>query len=62
MTPKFTRPPFVRMLKLHAALQAGRHPNCSKIAREFEVSIKTVQRDFEYMRDQLNLPIEYDPA
>jgi predicted DNA-binding transcriptional regulator YafY len=55
-----TRPPLVRMLRIHELLSAGRYPNCSVLAAEFEVSAKTVQRDVDFMRDQLVLPIEYD--
>ena len=55
-----TRPPFLRMLRIHELLSADRRPNCSVLAREFEVSAKTVQRDVDFMRDQLMLPIEYD--
>ena len=48
------------MLRIHQALQAGGFPNASKLAREAEVSTKTIHRDVEFMRDRLNLPIEYD--
>jgi predicted DNA-binding transcriptional regulator YafY len=48
------------MLQLHQQLQAGRFPNCRKLADELEVSSKTIQRDIEFMRYQLGLPIEYD--
>ena len=57
---RVTRPPFLRMLRIHELLSADRCPNCSVLAREFEVSVKTVQRDVDFMRDQLMLPIEYD--
>jgi predicted DNA-binding transcriptional regulator YafY len=57
---RVTRPPFLRMLRIHEHLSADRAPNCSVLAREFEVSVKTVQRDVDFMRDQLMLPIEYD--
>ena len=30
------------------------------MARELEVSTKTIHRDLEFMRDRLNLPLEYD--
>jgi proteasome accessory factor B len=62
MTPKFSRPPLARMHRIHEALQRGSHPNCSTLAREIEVAVKTIQRDIEFMRDQLGLPIEYDQA
>jgi len=55
-----SRPPLVRMVKLHELLVARKFPNCRKLAEEFEVSAKTIQRDIEFMRDQLVLPIEYD--
>lgn len=48
------------MLQLHQHLQAGRFPNCRKLADALEVSSKTIQRDIEFMRSQLGLPIEYD--
>src|SRR5271154_6323888 len=55
-----SRPPLERMLRIHQALQAGGFPNASKLAREVEVSTKTIHRDIEFMRDRLNLPIEFD--
>jgi predicted DNA-binding transcriptional regulator YafY len=50
------------MLRLHELLAANRYPNCRKMADEFEVSPKTVQRDINFMRDRLGLPIDYDEA
>jgi len=57
---QFSRPPLARMMQLHAQLQARKFPNCRKLAHELEVSEKTIQRDIEFMRYQLGLPIEYD--
>src|ERR1700761_2542931 len=57
-----SRPPLERMLRIHQALQAGTFPNASKLAREVEVSTKTIHRDIEFMRDRLNLPIEFDSS
>lgn len=54
------RPPMARMLLIHAKIAAGGYPNCSSLARTLEVSAKTVQRDVDFMRDQLGLPLEYD--
>ena len=48
------------MLRIHQALQSGSLPNASKLAAELEVSTKSIHRDIEFMRDRLNLPIEYD--
>lgn len=57
-----TRPPLDRMMQIHAVLQQGGYPNCSTLARRLEVSNKTVQRDLEFMRDRLNLPLEFDAS
>src|SRR4051794_29950597 len=57
----FSRPPLERMMRIHGQLKAGDFPNCRKIADELEVSTKTIQRDIDFMRDRLGLPIEYDP-
>ena len=57
-----SRPPLERMLRIHQALQAGGFPNAAKLAREIEVATKTIHRDIEFMRDRLNLPIEFNPA
>jgi len=48
------------MLRIHQSLQSGKFPNASTLARELEVSTKSIHRDIEFMRDRLNLPIEYD--
>ena len=48
------------MLRLHERLQTGDRPNCRVLAGELEVSPKTVQRDIDFMRDQLGLPLDYD--
>ena len=55
-----SRPPLERMLKIHQALLAGKFPNAVSLAREIEVATKTIRRDLEFMRDRLNLPIEFD--
>ena len=55
-----SRPPLERMMRIHAQLKAGDYPNCRKIAEALEVSSKTIQRDIDFMRDRLGLPIEYD--
>ena len=47
-------------MSLHARLKAAEYPNCRKVSEEIEVSSKTVQRDIDFMRDRLGLPIEYD--
>jgi proteasome accessory factor B len=48
------------MLRIHQLLQSGKFPNASTLAREIEVATKTIHRDIEFMRDRLNLPIEFN--
>lgn len=62
MKPKFSRPPLARMLRIHECFQSSAYPNCTTLGRVLEVAAKTIQRDIEFMRDQLGLPIEYDVA
>lgn len=48
-------------MRIHQAIQSGAFPNASTLARELEVSTKSIQRDLDFMRDRLNLPVAYDP-
>jgi predicted DNA-binding transcriptional regulator YafY len=58
----YTRPPLDRMMQIHEQIKAGKYPNCVKMARELEVSKRTIIRDMDFMRDRLRLPIEFDWA
>ena len=53
------KPQHSRLLFIDRKIKEGRHPNCTSLAEEYEVSRKTIQRDLEYMRYQLDAPIEY---
>ena len=53
---------FERLLKLDQELKQQKYPNCFTLAKDCEVSVKTAQRDFDYMRDRLKAPIAYDQA
>jgi len=55
-----SRPPLERMLRVHQAIQAGKYPNATKLAAEIEVVVKTIHRDIAFMRDRLELPVEFD--
>ncbi len=58
--PLHSRPPLERMMRIHQEIAAGKYPNATTLAAEIEVVTKTIQRDLEFMRDRLGLPIEYD--
>ena len=55
-----SRPPIVRMQHIDRELRSKRYPNCTRIARYFNVSSKSIQRDIDFMRDMMNAPINYD--
>jgi len=46
-------------MRIHQALKAGDFPNCKKLSEEFEVSVKTIQRDLDFMRERLGLPVAF---
>lgn len=58
---KQSHPPIRRLIYIDEAIRENKYPNCTTIAREFEVERKTIQRDIDFMRDQLKAPIEFDP-
>jgi len=58
--PKF-KPQYKRLLFIDRKIKGGSYPNCSSMAREWEVSRKTVQRDIDYLRNDLDAPVAYDP-
>ena len=51
-----------RVAEIQRLLVARPYANCTTLAREIEVSPKTIQRDIDFMRQQEGLPIEYDPV
>ncbi len=55
-----SRPPLERMMRIHHEIASGGYPNATTLARELEVSTKSIQRDLEFMRDRLELPLAYD--
>ncbi len=55
-----SRPPLERMMRIHDELRRGTLTNCTKLMKVLEVSRKTIVRDMAFMRDRLDLPIEFD--
>src|SRR5262245_59066256 len=58
---QLSRPPLERMLRIHDHLRRSPLIYCPKLMKVLEVSRKTIVRDIAFMRDRLDLPIEYDP-
>src|SRR6266851_3159052 len=54
------RPLWRRLQTIHHEIKERRFPNTSTLAARLSVSTKTVQRDIDYLRDELDAPIEFD--
>ena len=54
----FVRPPWERMMRFHNLVKNGEYPNCSTLANEFEVTVRTIMRDVDFMKYRLDLPLE----
>jgi len=53
---------YERFLWFDQKAKAKKYPNATKLAEQFEISVKTAQRDVEFMRDRLNCPLVYDQS
>ena len=51
---------FWRLLKIDKMIRERQLPTVSILAKEFEVSTRTVERDIEFLRDRYEVPIKYD--
>src|ERR1039458_4655290 len=56
----YSWPAIERMMRIHRLVENKEYPNCSKMAREFEMSVRTLKRDVDFMKTRLNMPIEFD--
>lgn len=56
------KPQHNRLLFIDRKIKEGRFPNRNSLAEEWEVSSKTIQRDLDYMRYQLDAPLVYSAA
>lgn len=54
------RTQFRRLAELDRLIRAGKYPNCTSFAEEWAVTAKTIQRDIEFLRDQLRAPLKFD--
>jgi predicted DNA-binding transcriptional regulator YafY len=56
------RPLWRRLQTIHHEIKEHKFPNASSLAERLGVSSKTVQRDLDYLRDELEAPIEFERA
>lgn len=54
-----TRPALRRFAAIDRSIRAGDYPNARGIARELEVSHRTIKRDIEFLRDSLGAPLGF---
>ena len=49
-----------RIYFIDREIAAGKYPNAPALAKEYETSLSTINRDIAYMRDMLGAPVAYD--
>lgn len=49
-----------RIHRIVRMVRKGDYPNCQQMATELEFSSRTLHRDIDFIRDRLELPLEYD--
>jgi len=54
------KPSLPRIYFIDQKIAAGNYPNAPQMAREYETSLSSINRDIAYMRDMMDAPIEYD--
>lgn len=54
------KPQYRRLLFIDKSIREGGFPNCFTLGKKWEVSYKTIQRDIDYLKYELDAPIEYD--
>lgn len=50
----------VRLAKIHQEIASGKFPNARRLAEILEVTERTVKRDLDVLRDELNAPLKYE--
>ncbi|MEL3900875.1 MAG: HTH domain-containing protein [Treponema phagedenis] len=60
MNKKEGKVQFWRLLKIDELIRGKKYPTAKSLAKEFEVSTRTIERDIEFLRDMYNAPISYD--
>lgn len=51
-----------RIHRIDDAIRSGRFPNAESLSKELEVSVRTINRDFDMLRDMYDAPLKYDPV
>ena len=51
-----------RIIQIDEMLRGGAYVKINSLVQKFEVSQRTIERDFERLRDDLKAPLEYDKS
>jgi predicted DNA-binding transcriptional regulator YafY len=51
-----------RILCIDEEIRNGTYPNANRLAKQFEVSSRTILRDLEYLQDIYNAPLKYNSS
>ena len=61
-----TRPQYYRLRRILEMVREGTRsgplPNCGDFVRELELSLRTIMRDLDFLRDDESAPIAYDDS
>jgi predicted DNA-binding transcriptional regulator YafY len=62
MQPRKTLPKTAlpRLYFIDREIASGKYPNAPALAKKYETSLSSINRDIAYMRDMMNAPIAYD--
>jgi len=50
------------LILIDEQIRSGSFPNASTLARDLELSVRTINRKLEFMRDVLGAPLKYEPG
>ncbi len=53
------KPTYRRILQIDRKIRAGEYPNAPGMAAEWEMGVRTIMRDLEFLRDELGAPLAY---
>lgn len=56
----FSKPLLKRLIFLDKEISSGTYPNKNSISKKYQISLKTIQRDIDFLKTQYDAPIEYD--
>lgn len=53
------KPTYRRIMLIDRKIRSGEYPNASTLADEWEMGVRTIMRDLEFLREELGAPLAY---